>query len=81
MKHKKKRNNQMQKVQEVSLLGIEDPEFLKEEYESLGFTVKRVGESLECYWGTPRKPKKEKVKVEEPEHKPGQEKTARRLGR
>jgi len=71
----------MQKVQEVSLLGIENPDFLKEEYESLGFTVKRVGESLECYWGTPRKPKKKEVKVEEPEHKPGQEKTARRLGR
>jgi hypothetical protein len=70
----------MQKVQEVSLLGISDPSFLKEEYESLGFTVKRVGDYLEIFWGTPKRVKK-KEKIEEPEHKPGQEKTARRLGR
>lgn len=81
MKKRKQRTHGMQKVQEVSLLGIANPEFLKEEYESLGFTVKRVEDHLEVFWGTPRKPKKDKAKVEEPEHKPGQEKTARRLGR
>ena len=70
----------MQKVQEVSLKNIDDPEFLKEQYEMLGFTVKRHAGYLEVFWGNPRKIKP-KEKVEEPEHKPGQEKTARRLGR
>lgn len=70
----------MQKVQEVSLLGIKDPKFLQEEYESLGFTVRRVEDHLQIFWGKPKNVKK-KEKIEEPEHKPGQEKTARRLGR
>lgn len=71
----------LQKVQDVSLLGIKSPKFLQEQYELLGFTVKRSDDILEVFWGTPEKPKKKEPKPEEPEHKPGQEKTARRLGR
>ena len=71
----------MKKVQEVSLLGIKDPKFIQEEYESLGFTVKRLDDHLEIFWGKSIRSHKKKEKIEEPEHKPGQEKTARRLGR
>jgi hypothetical protein len=77
-----------QKVQTVSLTRMTDEQrsFLAEEYQTLGFSTEVVGDELICYWGKPDKPKKKhddkkKKKAEEPEHKPGQEKTARRLGR
>jgi hypothetical protein len=73
-----------QKVQTVSLtrLSEEQRKFMAEEYHDLGFQTKVVGDELVCYWGVPeKKVDKKKAKVEEPEHKPGQEKTARRLGR
>ena len=70
----------MQKVQEVSLLGIKDPEFLKQEYESIGFYVEKHEDHLKVYWGKPEKPKK---KVEESEEKRPERrsKTERRLGK
>lgn len=71
----------LQKVQEVSLKNIDDAKFLQEQYEMLGFTVRRQTDRLVCFWGTPEKRAKREEKQEEPEHKPGQEKTARRLGR
>jgi hypothetical protein len=75
----------MQKVQSVSLRDIKDVDFLIEEYVSLGFTAKVNGGDLDLFWGKPSKPKKKhddkKNKEDQPEHKPGQEKTARRLGR
>lgn len=75
-----------QKVQTVSLARLTDEQrsFLAEEYQTLGFDTKVVGDELICYWGKPEKPKKKeekKKKEDQPEHKPGQEKTARRLGR
>lgn len=74
----------MQKVQvmNLSLFSDEKKEFIIDEYKTLGFTTKVVGDDLELYWGKPARPKKKREeKREEPEHKPGQEKTARRLGR
>jgi hypothetical protein len=69
----------MQKVQEVSLLGIENPQFLKEEYESLGFYVERHEDHLKVYWG---KPEKRKKKEETDEKRPERRsKTERRLGK
>jgi len=63
----------------------EDRAFFIESYQDLGFTTEVVGDDLICYWGKPNKPKKKhddkKKKEDQPEHKPGQEKTARRLGR
>lgn len=74
----------MHKVQTVDLTFVKDRDFLIEEYRSMGYTTKIVGDNLELYWGTPSKPKKKeekKSKDDQPQHKPGQEKTARRLGR
>ena len=69
----------MQKVQVVNLRFIEDPKFLQEQYEMLGFTARRTGDDLELYWG---KPKRVKPKDEEDEKKPERRsKTERRLGR
>jgi hypothetical protein len=70
----------MQKVQEVSLLGIKDAKFLVEEYESMGFYVEKHEDHLNVYWGKPDKPKK---KVEEQEDKKPERrsKTERRLGK
>jgi hypothetical protein len=70
----------MQKVQTVDLRFVEDREFFIEQYEMLGFHAIVKGDDLELYWGKKPKRKKEE-KREKPEHKPGQEKTARRLGR
>jgi DNA topoisomerase IA len=71
----------MQKVQTVNLSFIEDRERIIEEFKWLGFITEVVGDDLNLYWGKrPQKPKKEQKK-DAPEHKPGQEKTARRLGR
>ena len=76
----------LQKVQTVSLRNMSEEArtFMAEEYQSLGFITETIGDELICWWGKPEKPKKKddrKQKVQEPEHKPGQEKTARRLGR
>jgi hypothetical protein len=74
-----------QKVQTQSIARLTDEQraVLIEEYRDLGFTTETVGDELICYWGVPEKKKidKKRAKAEEPEHKPGQEKTARRLGR
>ena len=75
----------LQKVQIESMkrIALEDRALFIESYEDLGFTTEIKGDDLLCYWGTPDKKKKvdKKDKKEEPEQKPGQEKTARRLGR
>lgn len=76
----------LRKVQVESMKYIkpEDRELFIESYHMLGFTTVIDGDDLICYWGTPDKPKKDKKKdreEEKQEHKPGQGKTARRLGR
>jgi hypothetical protein len=69
----------MQKVQVVSLKFVKDSDFLKEQYESLGFIAKYEGEDLVLYWG---KPKRIKPKEDDEEKRPERRsKTERRLGK
>lgn len=72
----------MQKVQIVNLALVEDKQRMIDDYEFLGFTTRVEGDDLHIFWGKPPKKKKEnEKKTDKTEHKPGQEKTARRLGR
>lgn len=66
----------MQKVQVVNLRFIDDIGFLKEQYESMGFSAKIEGEDMLLYWG---KPKKVKKPVEEEKKPYRRSKTERRL--